>query len=160
MPPAPRAADASASVATRSLASSVFYVERLASSPAFGLTSMWTLERPNRVSYVIPGGAQGIVIGSRRWDRNTPDGTWQESAQTPLVQPATLWSRATNARIVDDTGETKTVTFLDPQTPAYFEATFDSRTLLPRVVRMVAASHFMTDRYVRFNAPRAIFPPR
>jgi hypothetical protein len=25
---------------------------------------------------------------------------------------------------------------------------------------MTAASHFMVDRYVRFNAPRAIYPPR
>jgi hypothetical protein len=52
------------------------------------------------------------------------------------------------------------VTFVDPATPAYFEVTFDSRTLLPRIVSMTASAHFMTDRYVRFNAPRAIFRPR
>ncbi len=161
-PRATRAADALLRrVATRYDAlRSVFYVERLSSGPTLSITSLWRLEGPNRVSYVIPGGAQGIVIGSRRWDRSTPDGRWQESAQTPLVQPATLWRTAANAHLIDDTGETKTVTFVDPQTPAYFEATFDSRTLLPRVVRMVASAHFMTDRYVRFNAPRAIFPPR
>jgi hypothetical protein len=62
--------------------------------------------------------------------------------------------------VIADTGETKTVTFFDPQTPAYYEATFDSSTLLPRVVRMTAAAHFMTDRYVRFDSPRAIFRPR
>ena len=54
VPPAPRAADALLRrVATRFRSlRSVFYVERLVSSPAFGLTSMWRLERPNRVSYV------------------------------------------------------------------------------------------------------------
>jgi hypothetical protein len=25
---------------------------------------------------------------------------------------------------------------------------------------MTAAAHFMVDRYIRFNAPRAIYPPR
>ena len=34
------------------------------------------------------------------------------------------------------------------------------RTMLPRTVRMTASAHFMVDRYVRFNAPRAIHPPR
>jgi copper transport protein len=161
-PLAPRAADAFLRrVATRyhSLRS-VFYVERLASSPTISVTSLWRLERPDRLSYEIPGGAEGIVIGSRRWDRSTPSARWQESGQTRLAQPATLWTRAENAHVIDDTGETKTVTFVDPQTPAYFEATFDSRTLLPRVVHMVASAHFMTDRYLRFNAPRAIVPPR
>jgi methionine-rich copper-binding protein CopC len=162
-PRAPRAADAlvrRAAARYRSLRS-VFYVERLASSPARSVTSLWRLERPDRVSYVIPGGAQGIVIGGRRWDRDTPDASWKESSQTPLVQPATAWSGAVkNAHLIADTGETKTVTFVDPATPAYFEVTFDSRTLLPRIIRMTASAHFMTERYVRFNAPRAIFPPR
>ncbi len=162
-PREPRAADAlvrRAAARYRSLRS-VFYVERLASSPARTLTSLWRLERPDRVSYAIPGGAQGIVIGDRRWDRDTPDASWKESGQTPLVQPATAWSGAVkNAHLIAETGETKTVTFVDPVAPAYFEVTFDSRTLLPRIVRMTASAHFMTDRYVRFNAPRAIFRPR
>jgi hypothetical protein len=161
-PSAPRAADAllrHAAARYRSLRS-VFYVERLASGPTRTVTSLWRLERPDRVSYVIPGGAQGIVIGNRRWDRSTPDASWHESAQTPLVQPTTAWTGAANAHVIADTGETKTVTFFDPQTPAYYEATFDSSTLLPRVVRMTAAAHFMTDRYVRFDSPRAIFRPR
>jgi hypothetical protein len=62
--------------------------------------------------------------------------------------------------VIEDTGETKTVSFADPATPAFFEVTLDAHTLLPRVVRMTAAAHFMVDRYVRFNAPRQIAPPR
>jgi hypothetical protein len=49
---------------------------------------------------------------------------------------------------------------MDSATPAYFRLTVDAKTLLPRELRMTAASHFMVDRYVRFNAPRVIYPPR
>ena len=56
--------------------------------------------------------------------------------------------------------ETKTITFVDPTTPAYFEVVVDVHTLLPRSVSMTAAAHFMVDRYIRFNAPRAIYRPR
>jgi hypothetical protein len=139
---------------------SVYFVEHLASSPSRQLASLWRLEAPNRVSYVIPGGAQGIVIGDRRWDRNTPDAEWVGSAQTPVRQPVPQWSEATNATLVAEVGKTKTMTFVDPTTPAYFEVTLDARTLLPRLVRMTAAAHFMTDRYVGFNEPRAIVRPR
>jgi len=139
---------------------SVYFVEHLASSPSHQLASLWRLEAPNRVSYVIPGGAQGIVIGDRRWDRNTPDAGWVGSAQTPVRQPVPQWSEATNATLIAEVGQTKTVTFVDPTTPAYFEVTLDARTLLPRLVRMTAAAHFMSDRYVGFNEPRAIVRPR
>jgi copper transport protein len=139
---------------------SVFYLERLASSPSQVVNALWRLEGPNRLSYQIPGGAEGIVIGNRRWDRSTPDGAWQESAQQQLPQPATLWSQIANVHVVASDADTKTLTFLDPETPAYFEVTLNTRSLLPRTVKMTAASHFMVDRYVRFNAPRAIYPPR
>jgi copper transport protein len=139
---------------------SVSYLERLASSPSQVVTALWRLERPNRVSYQIPGGAAGIVIGARRWDRSTPDAAWQASQQTPLVQPATLWSSTANAHVISARAGTKTLTFLDPATPAYFAILVDAKTLLPRTVHMTASAHFMVDRYLRFNAPRAIYPPR
>jgi copper transport protein len=138
----------------------VTFLERIASSPSQAVTSMWRLERPNRISYTIPGGAQGVVIGAKRWDRSTPDGKWQASAQTPLRQPVPPWSEATNVHLVKETGETMTLTFVDPTTPAYFQATIDSKTLLPRVLHMTASAHFMVERYVRFNAEREIVPPR
>jgi hypothetical protein len=139
---------------------SVFFVEHLSSSPSHDLTSLWRVEAPNRVSYSIPGGAQGIVIGSRRWDRNAPGSAWVGSAQTPVSQPTPPWSEVTNANVIATAGRTKTVTFVDPTTPAYFEVTFEARTLLPRLVRMTAAAHFMTDRYAGFNEPPEIVPPR
>jgi hypothetical protein len=62
--------------------------------------------------------------------------------------------------VIAHDGAVETVSFADPTVPAYFTVTIDSRTLLPRVLHMTAAAHFMTDRYVKFNAPPAIRPPR
>ena len=139
---------------------SVNFVEQLRSDQTHRITARWLLEQPNRVDYAIPGGAQGIVIGGRRWDRSSPAAKWQESAQTPLEQPATQWSYATNAHVIADDGATKTVSFVDPTVPAYFTVQFDATTLRPRVLHMTAAAHFMTDSYTSFNSPRAIYPPR
>jgi hypothetical protein len=46
------------------------------------------------------------------------------------------------------------IVFVDPSIPAYFHLRGRAE------LRMTAAAHFMVDRYVRFNAPRAIYPPR
>jgi copper transport protein len=139
---------------------SVSYRERLASDVTHALVAQWTLEKPNRLEYSIAGGAQGIVIGTRRWDRETPTGRWVESAQTPLPQPATQWTYAANAYVLSETPTTTTVSFVDPTIPAWFTVSFDRRTLRPSVLRMTAAAHFMVDRYRAFNAPPSIRPPR
>jgi len=138
---------------------SVTYRERLASDEAHVLVAHWRLERPDRIAYSIAGGAQGIVIGNRRWDRDTPQGRWIESAQTPLTQPSTLWAYAANAHVVAQTSSMATVSFVDPTIPAYFTITLDRQRLRLRALHMTASAHFMTDTYLGFNAPRAIRPP-
>jgi len=137
----------------------VSYRERLASDLTHVVVSRWRIERPNRVFYAIPGGAEGIVVGTRRWDRDTPGGRWRASAQTPLTQPATQWETSTNAHVVARGRGTVTVTFADPGIPAFFSVVFDRRTLLPRVLHMTAAAHFMTDRYTGFDPTRVIRAP-
>ena len=162
VPPAPRPADAllrAIDLRFHTLRG-VSFLERLASSPTLVVDSRWRLEAPDRLEYRIPGGADGIVIGNRRWDRAGPDSAWQESPQTQLPQPATQWSEVASPHVVASDATTKTITFVDPSSPAYFEVTVDAKTLLPRIVRMTAAAHFMVDRYVGFNGPRAIYPPR
>jgi copper transport protein len=139
---------------------SVSYRERLASDVTHAIVAHWILEKPNRVEYSIPGGAQGIIIGAKRWDREKPDGRWIESAQTPLPQPAPQWTYATNAHVLAQTSTTTTVSFVDPSVPAWFTVTFDRRTLRPRVLRMTASAHFMVDTYRAFNEPPVIRPPR
>ncbi|HEY3542298.1 MAG TPA: copper resistance protein CopC [Gaiellaceae bacterium] len=132
---------------------SVEYIERLASSPTNVLVARWRLEAPDRVSYAIRGGAQAVVIGGRRWDRDSPNGRWRESPQTPLRQPVVPWTRATNVWQIS----THQTVFVDPTIPAYFELEAHE---LPTSLRMVAAAHFMEDRYVSFGTPRRVRAPR
>ena len=139
---------------------SVTYVERLASSPRDHIVSEFTLERPDRVEYRIRGGAAGIVIGMRRWDRVRPGGPWTESSSTPPTQPVPVWGEPlTNAHVLARTRSTYLVSMLNPRVPAWFTVVLDRRTLLPRRLDMTAASHFMHHRYLAYNRPRSIFPP-
>ena len=146
--------------ATRNFRSlrSVTYVERLASSLRNHIVSTFTLEAPNRVEYHIHGGAAGIVIGTRRWDRTGK--TWTESASTLLPQPSPIWgTQITNAYLLSKTRQSMVVSFLKRDIPAWFTVRFDRR-LRPQVLDMTATAHFMHHRYTAFNAPRRIFPPR
>lgn len=139
---------------------SVDYVERLASSPRNKVVADFTLERPNRLEYRIRGGASGIVIGSRRWDR-TGQKPWVPSPQDPTPQPEPIWAgHVTNAFLLDQTPSNYVVAFMKPLGPTWFTVRLDRRTLLPRDLRMTTASHFMMHRYTRFNAPPRIEPPR
>ena len=104
--------------------------------------------------------AFSIIVGARRWDRASPGDKWVESSQTPLSQPSPQWTYAANAHVLAQTPKSTTVSFVDPTIPAYFTVVIDPATLRLRVLHMTAAAHFMSDRYTRFNHPRAIFPPR
>lgn len=135
--------------------------ERLASSPKVGIDARFEVAAPDRLRYRIAGGSDAIVIGARRWDRATPRERWVPSQQTPLSLPAVPWGGSPqDARVVGETQRLWVVTLLDPQIPAWFELRVDKRTLRPTEVRMIAAAHFMRDRYSRYDEPLAIRPPR
>jgi hypothetical protein len=136
------------------------FVERL-SSGTVTIVTTWHEAPPNKLRYRINTGAQSVIIGSRRWDRQ-PGGKWVESAQTPLSLPAPAWypNRFTNARIVARNGDTVIATFLDAQGgPAWFRLTADRRTLRPIALRMYAPAHFMHHRYFALGKPVRIVPP-
>jgi copper transport protein len=138
---------------------SVDYVERLASSPQNKVVAEFTLERPNRLEYRIRGGADGIIIGPRRWDR-ARGGKWVPSPQDPTSQPEPIWAgHFTNAYLLETTSTTYVVSFLKPVGPVWFTLRLDRRTLLPRSLRMTAPAHFMTHAYTRFNAASRIRAP-
>jgi copper transport protein len=138
---------------------SVTYLERLESDPAHVINTRFTLERPNRLEYHIRGGVSAIVIGTRRWD-SAPDNTWVRSQTSPLVQPTPVWDGpVANAHLVGQDKRTISVTFLNPNVPAWFHVDFDRATLLPRTARMTAPAHFMFHRYVAYNRPRTIRSP-
>ncbi len=162
MPAKPRRADA---IVARSAAAfrrlkSVEYIERLASSPRNRIVSHFTLERPDRLLYQIRGGADGIVIGTSRWDR-VRGGKWISSPQDLTPEPEPIWGagHVTNAYVLETTPATYVVSFMNPLGPAWFTVRLDRHTLLPRSLRMTAPAHFMTHRYVRFNGPRRIKAP-
>jgi hypothetical protein len=150
---------------TRSL-SSLVYLESLRSGPKGGLLTTWRLVAPNRVEYRIRGGASAIVIGERRWDRDKPGRPWRRSRQLPALRvPQPAWgSVATNAHLLGrasvDGRPVWVVSFANPRTPAWFTAWIDRTTYRPLRLHMTAAAHFMTHRYVEFDRPVAIRPPR
>jgi copper transport protein len=140
--------------------SSVIYQEHLASRPGDAIDTTWKLLAPDRLEYAIRGGADGIVIGGTRWDRPAPGAAWQRSEATALEQPFPPWgTRMADVRILRTTGGNATLSWLDPQVPAWFTGTFDRRTALPRELRMTAAAHFMRHRYVAYNRSITIEPP-
>lgn len=144
--------------ALRSLA----YVEHLAADPTNRQTSDWRVAAPDRVAYSIRGaGGDGIVIGNRRWDRSSSAGRWVKSQQTaPIRQPVPFWVAVSDAHVVGATATAWLVSFFDPRTPAWFEATVEKRTGRTLELRMFAAAHFMHDVYRSFNRAPAIKPPR
>jgi hypothetical protein len=134
--------------------------ERLASSPKTRIVTRFEVAAPDRMTYRIVGGSQAIVIGTRRWDRASPGERWIPSEQSPLSLPAVPWGgNPRDARLVGETGRLWIVTLVDPQIPAWFELRVDKRTLRPAEVRMIAAAHFMRDRYSHYDAPLRIRPP-
>jgi copper transport protein len=154
----PRAPDATALLARVTKAfkasRSIVFDEALRSGPTGGIVTRFTVKAPNDLGYVIRGGPQAVVIGARRWDRDTPNGHWVQSGQTPLHVTQPYWRDPTNARLVAP----NTITFLDRAIPAWFRVTIGARSR-PSRLHMTAAAHFMTDRYVGFDVPVALSPP-
>lgn len=131
----------------------IVFDETLASTPTNATTTRFTMVAPNRLSFHTRGGASGIVIGDRRWDRANDNARWVPSSQTPLDVTQPYWSEPTNAHLVAP----DTITFLDRRIPAWFRLTLAHGR--PTVQRMTAAAHFMTDRYVGFDGPATVSPP-
>lgn len=149
-----------ASIAFRRLRS-VVYRESLGSGRGRSLETLWQIRAPDRLRYDIAGRGSAVVIGGRRWDRSG-SGPWRVSAASPLAVPAPLWTsaaRVRNARLLSRADGSLRLSFVDPSLPAWFDVALDSRTLLPRTIRMTAPSHFMRQRYLSYNRPVAILPP-
>jgi hypothetical protein len=162
--PSAAAIVARAARVTRSLRSLV-YVESLRSGPTGGLLTTWRLKAPHDLEYTIRGGADAVVIGERRWDRNDPGAPWRRSQQLPaLTVPEPAWGEvATNAHLLGTSTvngrQVWVVSFANPNTPAWFTAWIERKTYRPLQLRMTAAAHFMFHRYLEFNGPLRIRPP-
>jgi len=144
---------------------SLVYTESLRSKPTGGIVTTWKFVAPNRMSYDIKGGAAAVVIGERRWDRIKPGGPWTRSSQIPaLTVPQPTWTRSMNARLLGrasvDGSPVWVVSFVDPTIPAWFTTWIDRSNYRALRLRMTAAGHFMFHRYLEFNAPLKIVPPK
>lgn len=139
---------------------SVSYRESLASSPRTKITSLWKQVAPDRLQYTIPGGAAGILIGGVRWDKTSPSAPWTRSVFQPIAAPAPIWpKKPSNVNLLDSGTNGYTLSLLDRSIPAWFTIRFD-RKLRPQSLQMTAAAHFMRHRYLSFNTPLKIEPPR
>jgi len=145
---------------------SLVYLESLRSGPTGGLLTTWSLKAPNEVEYRIKGGADAVVLGTKRWDRDHAGAPWRRSEQLPaLTVPEPAWgSVATNAYVLGEGSvhgrPVWIVSFANPSTPAWFTAWIDKQNARPLQLRMTAAAHFMFHRYVAFNQPLRITPPK
>jgi hypothetical protein len=139
---------------------SVRYRENLASSPQNKISTLWTQVSPDRLQYVIRGGAAGILIGATRWDRTKPGGQWVKSETQPIPAPTPIWPRVPgNAHLLAKSKNGYTVSLLDRSIPAWYTIRFDRR-LRPRSLKMTAAAHFMHHDYLSFDDALKIRPPR
>jgi copper transport protein len=134
-------------------ARTIVFDETLASSPTNAQTTRFVVVAPDRLSYRTRGGPAAIVIGTKRWDRDTAQGRWLASQQTRLTVTQPYWRTARNVHLVAP----GVLTFLDPTIPAVFR--LDSSGARLHRLGMTAAAHFMVDRYVAFDGPASVSPP-
>lgn len=139
---------------------------RLASAPGNVTTTIYRMQAPNRISGVERrSGAAEIIVGGRRWDRDSAHGAWQESEAVPVRQPSVPWPPVVrDVHLVGDRivrgRRAALVSFMDPSTPAWFTVAVDEATGRPLFMDMTATAHFMHEEYRGFDAPLSIRPPR
>ena len=143
-------------------ARSVVYDQRIATTLAPPVQTRWVEVAPDAFSYTITGGAQAVVIGTRRWDRE-PGASWQRSTTVATAGPMPLWTYGpiANAYVLRQGPSTFVASFLGANRsfPAWFTVVVDRRTLQVVTLQMTAAAHFMHVRYVSWNGSVSIRPP-
>ena len=146
----------------RALRTLVFHDE-LSSGGAVTVHTLWMVVAPDRLSYRVHGGEESVLIGGRRWTRFTSGGRWQLTPQFPVRQPLPAWVSVRDAYVLGATSVAGRpawhISFFDPATPGWFSILLDEKSFHTLDVRMIAAAHFMHDRYGPFDAPLSIVPP-
>jgi copper transport protein len=138
----------------------------LASSPTNATKTIYKMAAPNKLFGIEPtNGAAEIIIGARRWDRDSATSKWEASPAVPVRQPSTPWPPGFRYAHYagDETVKGTTlsvVTFYDPLTPAWFTIHLDPNTGRTYAMDMIATAHFMREDYRNFDKPLAIVPPK
>jgi hypothetical protein len=129
--------------------------QRLASGPVNPVVTLFAFQAPDRLRYTNVGGSQAIIVGSSRWDRPTAHDPWTRSPQQRVNVMHVPWRQPIDEHVVAP----NTVTFFDLNTRAWFRVVVDPASKLPTTVGMTGISHFMVDRFSRFNAALHVTPP-
>jgi hypothetical protein len=145
---------------------SVVVRSHLASTPTIATTTIWKMQAPNRLEgRELRTGVGTVLIGRRRWDRDSATAPWVEGPQVPIRQPSVPWVGAVRDAHILGTGTVRGrpvwfVSFDDPATPAWFTIAVDRQSGRTYSMDMTATAHFMHEDYRGFNSPLVIRPPR
>lgn len=135
------------------------------------IRSVYSFRAPDRMEAEVmqgDGGSQTVWVGSTRYLRKLPDGSWtvEEGGPPPQV-PSFIWdhfrpfidARTLGSSVVDGV-PTRLVAFFGDSgsTPVWFRVWVDDSGLVRRA-EMRAQGHFMDHRYYGFDAPVSITAP-
>lgn len=130
--------------------------------------SSYAFVAPDRARIDVDGGSSSVFIGSTRYLRSAPDGTWDvTSGAPPLSVPLFVWDSFRpwmDARVMGmektKGEETTVISFFGSagNTPAWFKLWVAPDGLVLRA-EMRAQGHFMDERYFDFDGAIAIRPP-
>ena len=131
----------------------------LSSGPGHSVTTLYTVQAPDRLAYTVRGGAQARIIGSTRWDRQPGQG-WVRSSAVRSRLPDPFWEAG--ARAVYRAGGDRTtvqLTLAVPGGPTFFRLWIDRATHQVERLRMITAAHFMSEREYDQNHAPPVLPP-
>jgi copper transport protein len=126
----------------------------------------YTYQAPDRERIQITGGSDTILIGSTRYSRGTPGAPWAAESTQPVRVPDFVWdgsqpvaSRALGS-LQDEGHQLSGAAFFEDAggVPTWFEIWLDEAGLVRRA-QMLAAGHFMEDRFRDFDSAAPIEPP-
>ncbi|MDX6532717.1 MAG: copper transport protein [Gaiellales bacterium] len=137
---------------------SVRIENELSSGPGQGVHTTFVSQAPDRLSIEVVGGTTSRIIGAFRYDLR--NGAWQKGPTPATRQPDPYWAKdATAAYIARRSPDTLTLTFAVNQGPTFFELVVDRKTMLVQQLHMIAAAHFMDERYLDVNRAAPVVPP-
>jgi copper transport protein len=145
-----------------------YEVSETLSSGIAVIHSEYASQAPDRSRWTVAQTSETVSIGTTQYTREAPDQPWRRQTDLPpLAIPSFVWDYfqpLTNARVigqatVDGAAATGVAAFGSRSgTAIWFTFWVDGDGLVRRA-EMHAPGHFMTDHYVRFNAPEDIAAP-
>ncbi|MBA3264171.1 MAG: copper resistance protein CopC/CopD [Thermoleophilaceae bacterium] len=142
-------------------------VETVTSGPGSFARTVYRLQGPDRFAYVTNGASRSVVVGRYQWFRGPgqPWGRQRYGGGGPRFRTRS-WFRwtpyAQEVRLLrlDRRDGLAELALMDPGTPVWLRLTIDLGTMRASRERMIARAHYMTRRYLAFNEPVSIEPPR